>query len=227
MVEAPERTPEAQGALTCPRCHARVETGQIACLECGTRLGVAYRRPTGWRVPATLLALLVLVSGAGAGLALSRLVEDPERTVTTTAAGAPSSSVVSPAPPQTQPAPTPGEGRRPAPPPAGAPAPSGAAGPRPAVDLQQWPADERAYTVVLSSSSDRIVAEREARAATARGVSAVGVIDGRRHANLEPGTFLVFAGRHDDLATAQENAEGYAGLGYGDAFPRLIEPLRG
>jgi hypothetical protein len=225
VVEAPERAPEAQGAATCPRCHARIEAGQIACLECGTRLGVAYRRPTGWRVPATLLALLVLLCGAGTGLALSRLLEDPERTITTTAAGASPSPVVSPAPPQTQPAPTPGQGRRPEPPPAGG-APGGVAAPGPAVDLEQWPADERAYTVVLSSSSDRIVAEREARAATARGVSDVGVIDGRRHANLEPDTFLVFAGRHDDLATAEENAEGYAGLGYGDAFPRLIEPLR-
>ena len=224
MLEAPERAPEAEGGLACPRCRAPVEAGQIACLECGTRLGVAYRRPTGWRVPASLLALLVLVCGAGTGFALSRLLDDPERTVTTTAAGAPRTEVVSPAPPQTQPAPTPGEGRRPTPPPAGAPAPGGA--PRPASDLEEWPVDERAYTVVLSSQSDRARAEREAQRAAARGVSAVGVIDGRRHANLEPGTFLVFAGRHDDLATAEENAEGYAGLGYGDAFPRLIEPLR-
>lgn len=193
----------------------------MACLQCGTRLGVAYRRPTGWRVPAALLAVLVLLGGAGAGVALSQLLEDPERTVTTTATGAPP-TVASPAPPQTQPAPTPGAGGE-APPPAGA-APGGGA--PPAVDLEEWPADERAYTVVLSSQRDRARAEQEAQRAAARGVSAVGVIDGRRHANLEPGTYLVFAGRHDDLATAGENAEGYAGLGYGDAFPRLIEPLR-
>ncbi len=221
MVEAPPRAPEPEGASACPHCRAPVEPGQLACLTCGARLGVAYRRPTGWRVPAALLAALILAAGAGTGLALSLLSSDPPRTLTTTATGAggrattapqggPTPSAAPPSTTQGTPAPTPAPT-----------APTGGA-----AGLAPWPLDERAYTVVLSSSTDRATADEEAQRAKGRGIAEVGVIEGRQHANLEPGAFLVFAGRQSSLSAAQRKAEGYASLGYGDAYPRLIEPKR-
>jgi hypothetical protein len=217
VVEAPPRTSPSEGGLACPHCRAPVEPGQLACLTCGARLGVTYRRPTGWRVPAAILAALILAAGAGTGFALSLLSSDPPRTLTTTAPG----SGPAAAAPQGTPTPstTPQGTAQAAPPPTAPPGPAGAA-------LTPWPLDERAYTVVLSSSTDRTSAEREAQRAKGRGIGGVGVIEGRQHANLEPGAFLVYAGRQSSLSAAQRKAEGYASLGYGDAYPRLIEPKR-
>jgi hypothetical protein len=157
---------------------------------------VTYRRPTNPRVLGTMVAVLVILLGAAAGFGLSLLSVEPPRTLTTTA----STDGVAPAP-------------------AG-----GEATGSPATGASDWPAGERGYTVILSSSTDERTARDEAKKASDAGIEDTGVLFGRDHAGLEANLFLVFAGRFDSDPEARKRAATYAGLGYGDAYPRLIEP---
>jgi septal ring-binding cell division protein DamX len=58
----------------CPNCGADAEPGQLVCLECGSRLALDYRRPTGGRAAAAVV-LAVLV-GAGAAFAITLAAVD-------------------------------------------------------------------------------------------------------------------------------------------------------
>src|SRR3712207_3192084 len=62
----------------CPACGATGEPGQLVCLECGGRLALDYRRPYGWKLPVALVALVVLLVGAGTALALNSAGADAE-----------------------------------------------------------------------------------------------------------------------------------------------------
>ena len=200
-VEAPTQTAAEQPAAPpgCPRCGERVEPGQLACLKCGTAFGLRWRRPTSWRTPAALVAVLVLAAGVAAGVGLSVLTADPNVVVTV-----PSST--------------------PAPPPPGQLAPTEEPEAEPGQGLESWPRDERGYTVVLSTSRNEQAARAEAGRAAERGIDEVGVLSGREHAGLDPNLFIVFAGRYQQSRDAREDADDYASQGYGDAYPRLIEP---
>lgn len=196
MIEAPPRPPAAEPRPACPRCGAPADPGQLACLSCGRRLGVAYRRPSDPRILGTLVAVLVVLLGAAAGFGLSLFSVDPPRTLTTTA----STDGVAP------------------------PAAGGEATGSQTTGASDWPAGERAHTVVLSSSTDEGTAREEAKKAADAGIEDTGVLFGRDHVGLEANLFLVFAGRFGSEAEARKQAATYAGLGYGDAYPRLIEP---
>ena len=84
--------------MTCPRCGARVETGQEYCLECGLRLpggglagavGSAWQRRIGRRGPDWLWPILaaLLVAALMAGLAIAASSEDETRAETIAATG--------------------------------------------------------------------------------------------------------------------------------------------
>jgi hypothetical protein len=165
---------------------------------------MAWRRPSSWRWPLVLAALLVVVAGVAAGVGLSALTADPPLTVS-----------IAPTAPA---APPPGqlaEGG------SGEEADVGAG-----EEIAGWPRDERGYTVVLAVRPDENAARAEAARAQERGIEEVGVLSGREHSGLDPNQFVVFAGRYDKADDARQDADDYAGQGYGDAFPRLIEPAR-
>ena len=184
----------------CPRCNAPAGPDQLACLRCGARLGVVYRRPANWRFPAALLGLLVVAAGVAAGVGLSLLSPEPGGVVTITRAEDPA-----PAPPPAEP---------------DASDESGDDG----GGETDWPEERRAHTVVLSTSTDEGTAQDEAEKADERGIEDTGVLRGEDHAGLQDGVFVVFAGEFDSSREAREQAAQYASLGYGDAYPRLIEP---
>ncbi len=70
--------PEAPSAATvteplgrrCPRCGDEAEADQLACLRCGARVDLVYRRPLDWRVPAAIVALVVILLALGLGFLL-------------------------------------------------------------------------------------------------------------------------------------------------------------
>jgi hypothetical protein len=164
---------------------------------------VRWRRPTTWKLPVVLTALLVIAAGVVAGVLLSMATADPPLTVTI--------------PPSTPAAPPPGQLAG-----DGSDEQDVGAG----EEIESWPREERGYTVVLATRPDETAARAEAARAQERGIEEVGVLSGREHSGLDPNLFVVFTGRYDSLADAREDADDYAGQGFGDAFPRLIEPAR-
>src|SRR5438477_11154684 len=146
------------GATTCPSCGAPADPGQLMCLECGSRLALDYQRPPSWRLPAAIVAVVVLVAGAGLAYALARVSHDAGKTT----ASAPTQSVpgnvpadtASPTQPAAAPtasAPTPST---PTPAPASGGAPSTGTTTTPATTATTpapgaWPAGKSAYTVIL------------------------------------------------------------------------------
>src|SRR5205085_2101056 len=61
----------AQEALACPNCGAPADAGQLMCLECGQRLALGYKRPPSWRLPAAVVAVVLLLAGIGVAIALA------------------------------------------------------------------------------------------------------------------------------------------------------------
>ncbi len=51
------------------------------CLECGSRVALGYRRPPSWRVPAAILAGVVVLAVGGTAFAIKRIGDDAEREV--------------------------------------------------------------------------------------------------------------------------------------------------
>src|SRR5215210_1471468 len=65
----------------CPTCGAPAETGQLICLECGSRIALSYRRPPSWRVPFTIVSLIVIAAAAGIYFGADALQDDADREV--------------------------------------------------------------------------------------------------------------------------------------------------
>lgn len=201
-VERKEAPPAA-----CPNCGADADPDQLFCLECGERLGLGYRRPPSWRLPAAVVAGVVLLAGAATAFALVQIADDAEET-----AGPPVQ------PPATTPQTTPtdetgtaeGEDEPPAPEEEGA-----------SDEIREWPADTSAYTVILLSTDNRAGAEATARQAAQAGIPA-GVLDSSDYSSLNPGFQVVFAGEFDSVEEAQQAAERYAGLGFPGGYGRFV-----
>jgi hypothetical protein len=188
--------------VTCPRCRARVETGQEYCLECGLRLpggglagavGSAWQRRIGRRGPAWLWPILaaLLVAALMAGLAIAASNEDGTRSETIAATGpsslpAPTTATLPTATTSTEPAST--TESEPPPPP----------------QLVEWPS-QNGYTVVIASlpaSDGRAAAVRKAREVLRSGLPEVGVIDSGEFSSLHPGYYVVFSGIYADQRSA-------------------------
>jgi cell division septation protein DedD len=192
----------------CPRCGVPAEADQLLCLECGGRIGLGYRRPPTWRLPAAIVAGVVLLAGAAVAFALIQISDDAERVASapapteklTTTGGQPAGAGTT----ETAPAPA----RRPA-----------------TGEIRKWPADTSAYTVILLSTSTRTGAETVARQAAQAGIPA-GVLRSDDYSSLNPGYWVVFAGEYDSQQEAQQEAVRYAGLGFSGGYARFVNGHR-
>jgi hypothetical protein len=247
--EAPARTRPETGT-SCPTCGAPAERGQLICLECGSRIALAYRRPPSWRVPAAIIAVIVLATGAGLYFGIDALTDDAEKEVASR-----------PAPPQSAAADGDeaqgGEG--------GGARQEGAAGDQSATGndaasdeaagdgsageraedegaqsgsgdadgtaeaptgpggLRIWPEGEDAFTVVILSSGDIRSARAFATDAAKSGVRA-GVLRADDYPALfaSAGFYLVFAGVYPNQAKADRAAERLARRFKG-AYPQFVD----
>jgi hypothetical protein len=76
--------------------------------------------------------------------------------------------------------------------------------------VADWPSDEDGWTIALATvpqTSGRTVAVTRARAARAKGLPQVGVLDSSRYASLHPGYWIVFSGIYSSEAEATSALE--------------------
>jgi hypothetical protein len=165
----------------CPRCGARVLSGQEYCLECGVHLpgsGLTGRRREsrrGWQLRAAS-ALLVALAGAAVAVAAGSSGRDSAELVTATGGFATL--------PATSTLPSPEDG------PAG---------------IVEWPAGEDGWTIALASlpqTEGRRAAVARTRQARRKGLSPVGILDSSQYASLHPGYWIVFTGIYGSEAEA-------------------------
>ena len=207
-------------ATACPTCGAPAERGQLICLECGSRIALAYRRPPSWRVPAAIVVVVLLVAGAGAVLGLRELTDDAEDDVAAQRVPAeqdePSGGTPGPTPADE---PEPEEPEEPA-----EPEPGGL--PVDADGVRSWPEGEDGFTVVVLSSEDRGSARVFAQQAAEAGVKA-GVLRADDHPSLSASTgfFIVFVGRYANQAGA-DRAAARLGQSYQGAYPQFVGRAR-
>jgi hypothetical protein len=168
-------------ASGCPRCGTTLARGQEYCLECGVRVPGPGRFGGAPTEPGRLLlplAVLGLVAALGAGVAIWATGDPaPPLTVVTATGG---NVAVS----------TPKE--------ASEPEPAG------------WPADTEGWTVVLLSVPKvrgKAVALQATRDARSKGLRGVGIIDSSRFPSLQPGYWMVFAGRYPNEAEATSHLQ--------------------
>ena len=83
-------------------------------------------------------------------------------------------------------------------------------------DVETWPAGTSAYTVALAETPDETTARTRAAAAAAGGVPA-GVLQSDTYPTLDPGVWVLFAGRFDTRAEAEGEATRYVAAGFPDA----------
>lgn len=210
--------PAAQPQAACPGCGKPVDRGQPFCLDCGRRIGHEYRRPPSWRIPAALIALLVIAAGVAAGFGVTQLTNKdegpdtitvktgPDGVVEADPGEAPTAAAPTPAPAQPQPT-------APAPAPAQPAEPTGPA---------TWPKGEEAYTVVLLTTKSRQTADETAQKAVAAGLPA-GVLESDDFKRFEPGLYVVFAGQYDNVDAASDKATQASDKNPG-AYARFVEP---
>jgi len=208
-------------AAACPTCGAPAERGQLICLECGSRIALAYRRPPSWHVPAAIVAVVLLVAGAASVLAYRALTDDAEDEVASQ-------------PVPAQPADDADREEREATPdqdesaeeepaeeetgPGGLPVDSDG--------VRSWPEGEDGFTVVVLSSEDRASARAFAQQASEQGVEA-GVLRADDYPALSASTgfFIVFVGRYANQAGA-DRAAARLGRNYQGAYPQFVDGSR-
>jgi hypothetical protein len=151
----------------CPRCGERVAAGQEYCLECGLRLPGDGR--VGAAPPNRRTGLTILLAGviAVGGAALAIALTREPATATAIVTATGGSEVVS------------------------TPTVTGTS------QLEEWPANRSAWTVILISVpkvDGRDAAVARAGEARQKGLGRVGVLDSSRFASLHPGYWMVYAG---------------------------------
>ncbi len=246
-----QHAPESQShsGTACPVCSAGAERGQLICLECGSRITLAYRRPPSWKVPVAITALVLLLAVAGGVVAFQAIDDDAEREASAVPANPKESSSADRAgqgaTTTTDGAAADPEGERSAtdeaadadeePRDAGVDdeerdPPQASSGDRPDADtgglvrrggLYTWPQSLRAFTVVLLSSEDRPSATSFARSAGSSPSNQVGVIRSDDFETLPPGFFVVFAGEYRSRGQA-DRAAARLGTRFPGAFAQLV-----
>jgi hypothetical protein len=92
-------------------------------------------------------------------------------------------------------------------------------------EIATWPAGTDAYTVVLAETADETTARARAATAASGGVPA-GVLDSNRYPTLDPGVWVLFAGRFETRAEAVEEAARYVAAGFPDAEAAFVSDRR-
>ena len=175
---------------TCPRCREPLASGQEYCLECGARVADGpLRRGPSWRSNWALrAAATAAVALAGAAAAIAATGSDGSGEDIVTAIGGFATA------PRTTTEESP-------------------VGPS---AVTEWPPGEDGWTITLASlpqTGGRPAALARARAARAKGLPQVGVLDSSRYASLHPGYWVVFTGVYASEAeatSALETARRYA-----------------
>jgi cell division septation protein DedD len=227
-----EQAPPAPAAetLACPNCGAPADPGQLMCLECGSRLALGYERPPSWRLPAAVIAVVLLIAGIGVAIALAAVTGDANKTT----AIAPTQST----PAQSAPADTPPTASTPTPAAptdsTSTPAPAGDSGATPAggssatpaptdAAATGWPPGKSAFTVVLASMPSRAAADDKLAKAKAAGITSAAILESDDFPTLNPGYWVVFDGQYDSVDQAQSQAAADRGKGeFTDAYPRFV-----
>ena len=223
-------TPVAETSA-CPSCGAATEPGQLMCLECGARLALDYQRAPSWRLPAAIVAAVVLLAGLGVMIALAAVTNDADRTT----AAAPTQTAPDAAPadtapttPQstptaTEPTPAPAEGETPATGDGGTAAPEASTSPAPDQAAEGWPPGKSAFTVILASVETEEGAKQKAEAARAAGIGGAAILKSDDFPTLRPGYWVVFDGQYDTIEQAGAQAEADRAKGeFSDAYPRFV-----
>ena len=232
--------PPAAAAIACPQCGTPAEPGQEMCIVCGSRIAAGTAAPgaqRGWRLPAAIAGLAVLLLGVAIAFAVVELTKDddvkkhdvadlsptttapppsttppatppPANTTPTTPEIPPASGGTQPGEPGTPPEDTTPEDTPPTP---------ESSGPA------EWPDGKTAYTVVLVSATSRNAADAKAEQAIKRGIKA-GVLRSDDFSTLRPGFWVVFAGQYDSSEEATRAADRYAEQGFGGGYPRQVKP---
>jgi septal ring-binding cell division protein DamX len=209
-----------------PTCGAPAERGQLVCLECGSRITLAYRKPPSWKVPAAISAVVLLLAAAGAVIAYRAIDEDAEREVAANPAKVDEKRAEEePAATETTPedeteAETEAE-TSPEPKPEPKPEPPAADGLVRDGPLYKWPRSLKGFTVVLLSNEDRPSAATFARSAAQTRKEKIGVIRSNDFVTLPTGFFVVFAGKYDNRAQA-DRAAALLGRDFPGAFPQAV-----
>jgi hypothetical protein len=183
--EMPVLSASALGDSSCLQCGSELAEDQEWCLECGAARTLIHRPPD-WRIPAAIVATVVLLVLAGFAIALVDL---------SSSANDSSRALSAAARPAASPAPTPAAS--PAAVPVNPTAPA-VVGPKP---LGGWPVGLSGWTVILFKDHDKAKAAARARQIAATGLG-VGLLDSNQHPSLIPGYWVVFSGRYPDKAHA-------------------------
>ena len=83
-------------------------------------------------------------------------------------------------------------------------------------EVAAWPTGTSGYTVALAEAADETSARARATAAVSGGVPA-GVLQSDSYPTLDPGKWLVFAGRFETRSEAEEEATRYVAAGFPEA----------
>lgn len=211
----------------CPSCGAPAEPGQLMCLECGSRLALDYQRPPSWRLPAAVVAAVLLIAGLGVAFALASVTDDADKTTAsapTQTAATPDSAPADTPPTTSQATPAPVEPSTTATPTdTGATTTPAATATTPAPAAEGWPPGKSAFTVVLASMPTKAAAEDKLKKAQDAGISGAAILKSDDFPTLNPGYWVVFDGQFDTVEQAQSQAEADRGKGeFADAYPRFV-----
>lgn len=230
----------AAGAkVACPQCGSPADPGQEMCIVCGSRIAPATATATGdgsrgWRLPALVGGLALLLIGTAIAFTIVELTSDdevkkddvadlsgdprPPATTPPPANQPPPTTPTTPTTPNIPPATRETQPQDPPDTPSTTPdAPSGGG------SVAEWPAGRTAYTVVLVSATSRNAADAKAEQAIKRGIQA-GVLRSDDFSTLRPGYWVVFAGQYDSSEEATRAADRYAEQGFGGGYPRQVKP---
>lgn len=228
---APADAVATEASLACANCGAPADAGQLMCLECGSRLALDYQRPPSWRLPAAVVAVVLLIAGIGVTIALAALTNDAPTTAAAPAATTPPPNSVPADTPPTTPSATPAPTTSTTPTPAG-----GGATPAPAADgtaagtgtdatasPSGWPPGKSAFTVVLASMPTKAAAEDKLQKAKDAGITTAAILNSDDFPTLNPGYWVVFDGQFDTVDQANSQADADRGKGeFGDAYSRFV-----